>query len=54
MPKDYLVAQLNAFAWGARGNDSHAQMRNMACAMTPQEVDAVSTFCRRRALRSPW
>ena len=36
MPKGYLVAQLDAFASGARRNDSHAQMRNMVRAMTPQ------------------
>jgi cytochrome c553 len=44
MPKEYLVQQLAAFAEGRRRNDSHAQMRNMARAMTAQEIDAVSDF----------
>ncbi|MEO8740922.1 MAG: c-type cytochrome [Casimicrobiaceae bacterium] len=49
MPKDYLVAQLNAFASGNRRNDAEAQMRNMVRAMTPQEIDDVSTFYARKA-----
>ena len=44
MPKEYLVLQLTAFASGERHNDSHAQMRNMARALTRQEIDAVSDF----------
>jgi cytochrome c553 len=44
MPKDYVAAQLKDFVSGARHNDSHGQMRNMARAMTPQEIDAVSGF----------
>jgi cytochrome c553 len=44
MPREYLVAQIKDFAAGARRNDSHAQMRNMARTMTPQEIDAVSGF----------
>ena len=34
MPKEYLVIQLKDFRSGARGNDSHAQMRNMTRQMT--------------------
>lgn len=48
MPKDYLVAQLRDFHAGARHNDSHAQMRNMARAMTEKEIDEVADFYARR------
>src|SRR5262249_8392214 len=44
MPRDYLVAQLTAFRDGARANDSHAQMRNMARLMTNQEIAEVAGF----------
>jgi cytochrome c553 len=44
MPKSYLVTQLTAFASGARANDSHAQMRNMARSLTPKEIEDVSEF----------
>src|SRR5688572_7115220 len=44
MPKEYLVEQLAAFASGERRNDSHAQMRNMACALTKKEIEDVSAF----------
>ena len=44
MPKAYLAAQLAAFASGARHNDSHAQMRNMARLMTREEIEQVSDF----------
>ncbi len=44
MPKEYLVTQLTAFKSAARKNDSGAQMRNMARAMTVQEIDEVATF----------
>jgi len=44
MPKDYLVAQLKDFASGARSNDSHAQMRNMARALTDKEIEDVAEF----------
>jgi len=44
MPKVYLVAQLAAFASGERRNDSHAQMRNMARALTPKEIEDLSEF----------
>ena len=49
MPKVYLVAQLEAFASGARRNDSQAQMRNMARAMTPPEIQEVAAFYARKA-----
>lgn len=48
MPKEYLVDQLNAFASGARRNDSQAQMRNMVRLMTASEIDEVSTFYARK------
>jgi cytochrome c553 len=44
MPKAYLVAQIKAFRDGGRGNDSEAQMRNVARAMTDAEIDEVATF----------
>ncbi|MGZ8154047.1 MAG: c-type cytochrome [Burkholderiales bacterium] len=44
MPKSYLLSQLKAFASGARRNDSHAQMRNMARLMTAEEIDDVAGF----------
>jgi cytochrome c553 len=49
MPKAYLVEQLAAFASGERRNDSHAQMRNMARALTQKEIDDVSAFYARAA-----
>jgi cytochrome c553 len=49
MPKDYLVAQLVAFKSGSRRNDSEAQMRNMARAMTAREIDEVASFYARKA-----
>lgn len=49
MPKQYLVAQLNAFIAGTRRNDSQAQMRNMVRTMTAQEVDEVATFYARKS-----
>jgi cytochrome c553 len=48
MPREYLVAQLHAFAGGTRHNDSHAQMRNMARAMTEPEIAAVADFYARK------
>lgn len=44
MPKDYLVAQLKAFAEGSRRNDSQAQMRNMVLKMTEREMEEVAAF----------
>lgn len=49
MPKEYLVAQLQAFRAGERKNDSEAQMRSMVRAMTDAEIDDVATFYARKA-----
>jgi len=49
MPKGYLVAQLEAFASGVRRNDSQAQMRNMARAMTAGEIQELAAFYARKA-----
>jgi cytochrome c553 len=43
-PGDYLRAQLKAFSSGARRNDIGEQMRNVARAMTAEEIDAASRF----------
>jgi cytochrome c553 len=43
-PVAYLRTQLEAFASGARHNDIDEQMRNVARAMTPQEIDAASRY----------
>ena len=43
-PSDYLRAQLKAFSSGARRNDIGEQMRNVARAMTEEEIDAASRF----------
>lgn len=51
MPKDYLVAQLKAFASGARRNDSQAQMRNMVLQMTEREMEDVAAFYAGKASR---
>jgi cytochrome c553 len=40
----YLKAQLEAFASGQRRNDISAQMRNVARAMTPQEIDEAAAY----------
>lgn len=50
MPKDYLVQQLQRFKTGERRNDGQLQMRNVAHAMTADEIDAVSVFYARKAL----
>ena len=44
MPKAYLAAQLGDFASGLRRNDSHAQMRNMARALSATEIDSIADF----------
>ena len=49
MPKDYLVAQLQAFKGSTRRNDAQAQMRNMTRAMTQAEIEEVATFYARKA-----
>jgi len=43
-PVAYLRPQLEAFASGSRHNDIDEQMRNVARAMTPQEIDAASRY----------
>lgn len=44
-PAAYIRSQLLAFASGARRNDVHEQMRNIARNMTPEEIDeAVNYF----------
>ncbi|HXC30334.1 MAG TPA: c-type cytochrome [Stellaceae bacterium] len=43
-PVAYLRTQLEAFASGARRNDIDEAMRNVARAMTPQEIDAASRY----------
>lgn len=40
----YLRNQLNAFAIGARHNDLNQQMRNVAKAMTPDEIEAAAQY----------
>jgi len=40
----YLKAQLQAFASGKRTNDISEQMRNIARAMTPQEIDEAAAY----------
>ncbi len=44
MPKEYLLLQLTQFADGTRHNDSLAQMRNMARALSKKEIEDVSEF----------
>ena len=44
MPKDYLAVQLSAFASGARKNDSHAQMRNMARQLSAKESEDLASY----------
>ena len=43
-PADYVKAQLQAFASGARSNDISQQMRNIARQMTPQEIDEAAEW----------
>ena len=50
MPKAYLVAQLASFRSGARQNDSHAQMRNMARSMSDAEILGVADYYAGRGL----
>lgn len=44
----YLRDQLQAFANGTRSNDIHAQMRNIARQMTPEEIETVARYYSRR------
>jgi cytochrome c553 len=48
LPREYVAAQLVNFRNGVRHNDSHAQMRNMARAMTSGEIADVADFYARR------
>jgi cytochrome c553 len=43
-PKNYLRAQLSAFASGARTNDINGQMRAMAQSLTPEEIEAAAHY----------
>jgi cytochrome c553 len=49
MPKEYLAQQLAQFASGERRNDSHAQMRNMARALSAKEIEELAAFYARQA-----
>jgi cytochrome c553 len=40
----YVTAQLTSFASGARHNDISAQMRNIARAMTKEEIEAAAAY----------
>ncbi|MFN4141321.1 c-type cytochrome [Aestuariivirga sp.] len=40
----YLVAQMNAFATGARQNDVFNRMRDIAVRLTPQEIAALARY----------
>ncbi|MDE1997095.1 MAG: cytochrome c4 [Rhizobiaceae bacterium] len=40
----YIRSQLEAFASGARRNDTSQQMRNIARAMTPDEIEAAARY----------
>jgi cytochrome c553 len=44
MPQAYLVTQLRDFASGARRNDAHGVMRNVARSMSEQEMDTMARF----------
>ena len=43
-PEAYLLAQLRAFASGARHNDISEQMRNIARNMTPAELEEAAKY----------
>ena len=43
-PEAYVKAQLHAFASSERRNDISQQMRNIARAMTPQEIDEAAAY----------
>ena len=44
LPAAYTKSQLIAFANGTRTNDINEVMRNVARNMTPEEIDAASTY----------
>ena len=50
MPRQYLFNQLMNFRTGTRGNDSHAQMRNMVRAMSTAEMAEVAGYYAQGAL----
>ena len=50
MPRQYLFEQLMNFRSGQRGNDSHAQMRNMVRAMSTAEMAEVAGYYAQGAL----
>jgi cytochrome c553 len=50
MPHAYLAEQLRQFASGARRNDGHGVMRNVARQMKPDEIEAVSAYYASRAI----
>jgi cytochrome c553 len=50
MPRQYLFDQLMNFHSGIRGNDSHAQMRNMVRAMTTVEMAEIAAYYAKGAL----
>lgn len=50
MPQAYLSAQMRAFATGARRNDPHGVMRNIARQMKPEEIDAAARYYASRAI----
>jgi cytochrome c553 len=52
MPKDYLVQQLTLFKHGERHNDAELQMRNVARAMTTEEIETVAMFYERKGSAS--
>jgi cytochrome c553 len=40
----YFVAQMNAFATGARKNDVFNRMRDIASQLTPEEIAALARY----------
>ncbi len=48
MPREYLLRQMRDFHAGTRRNDSFAQMRNMARALSDAEIGEVVEFYARR------
>jgi cytochrome c553 len=50
MPHAYLAEQLRQFASGARRNDTHGVMRNVARQMKQDEIEAVASYYASRAI----
>ena len=42
--REYMVAQLNAYADGTRRNDVYGRMRDIARKLTPEEREALSRY----------